>query len=253
MDDFLTVDGLKMGLQEAIRRDILHDNEFVTRSIEALLIRKYAEENGIENTKDELQTAADEMRYLRGLESKAETMQWLENNHQTLASIENALDYQLLRNKVRNSFPEEELRAYFADHQPAFDRVELYSIRVDRRPVAEELYAQITEDGLSFYEAAVEYSEDEDTAPKGGYVGMLTRSDVTGKIEAAVFDADDGDIVGPMETDAGWNLFLVQQVQHPDFEAVESEVQFRVFEDLIATLKAEADIQYEVFEEDESA
>lgn len=251
MSILASVDGQSISVKEAVRRDILHDNQLLPQTIEELLIRKYADENGIENTDEELQVAADEMRYQRGLESRAETLQWLENMNQTLASVQNGLDYQLLRNKVRNSIPEDEMRAYFADHKMDFDSVDLYSIRVGSRDVAEELYAQITEEGASFYELAVKHSEDEDTARRGGYVGRLSRGDMTGEIEAAVFDADEGEIVGPMETEEGWNLFLVREIHSPDFEDIEDQIQLQMFEDLLSKLKAEADITHDLFEDDE--
>lgn len=250
MSAFLTVNGHSMSMQEAIRRDILHGDQFLEQHIEELLLRDYAQENGIENTDEELQVAADEMRYQRGLESRAETLQWLDDNHQTLASIQNGLDYQLLRNKVRNSIPEDEMRAYFADHQMDFHSVDLYSIRVGSRAVAEELHAQIVEDGASFYDLAVNHSEDEGTARRGGYVGRLSRGDMTGEIEAAVFDADEGEIVGPMETEEGWNLFLVREIHTPDFEDVKDEVRLQLFEDLISKLKVEADVSYDLFRDD---
>lgn len=244
----VTVNGNDISTPEAVRRDIMHDNEFLKGAIQELLIREYAEENGIHNTDEELQVAADEMRYMRGLESREETLQWLDNTNQTIASVQNGLDYQILRNKVRNSIPEDEMRAYFADHKVDFHSVDLYSIRVDSRQVAEELYAQIAEDGASFHELAIEYSTDETTAPAGGYAGRLTRDDVTAEIEAAVFDADAGDLVGPMETEKGWNLFLVKEVHEPSFEDVKDRVQLDMFSDLLAKLKAEADVEYTLFE-----
>lgn len=248
MTPLLTVNGTSLSLQEAVRRDILHDNEFLTQALEELLIRQYAHENGIENSDEELQVAADEMRYQRGLESEAETLQWFENAHQTLASVQNALDYQLLRNKVRNSIPEDEMRAYFADHKIEFDSVDLYSIRVDSRAVADELHTQIAEEGASFHDLAVEYSQDEETALAGGYAGRLTRSEMTGEIEASVFDAEVGEVIGPIETEHGWNLFMVRAVHDANYEDVEDRIRFQMFQDLLDQLKAEADITHDLLD-----
>src|SRR5262249_3989339 len=155
-----------------------------------------------------------------------------------------ALDAMLLRNKVRNAIPASQVAAYFAEHRAEFERVELYSIRVATREQAQELYAQITEEGANFHVLAMEHSTDEATRPVGGYVGRLARKDVTAAIEAAVFQAQTGDIVGPLQTEHGYNLFKVSAVHKADLEAERDGIHMQLFADLLARLKAEATIRF---------
>ena len=243
------VNGISIDMQEALRRSLFDNEDFLAHTIEDELIRQYAAKHNIANTDEQLQVAADEWRYQHGLEAVDKLNVWLKSNHQTVLSLQTALDGILLHNKVRNAIPHSEIEAYFADHRSAFDRVELYSIRVDTLEKAQELYAQMTEEDANFHVVAMEHSTDEATRPMGGYVGRLSRSDVTAAIEAAVFQAQAGDIMSPLQTDKGYNIFKVSAVHKADLEAARDIIQLQLFADLVARLKAEATIRYPVLED----
>jgi len=248
MSNLIVVNGEPLSVADAVRRSIIHEEEFLDRSIEILLLRQYAARHGIVNTDEQLQLAADELRYQRGLESVEKVRQWMKAKHQTELSLQDAIDGMLIRNKVRNGIPEEQIAAYYAEHQLEFETATLYSIRVDLEEKARELYAQITEEGANFHALAIEHSTDTDTAPKGGYVGEMTRAMLSGEIEAAVFKAKDGEVIGPMKTSKGWNLFKVAKIRKPALAEVRSNIQMTLFLALLAKLKAEAKIEYPVFE-----
>ncbi|HOK45207.1 MAG TPA: peptidylprolyl isomerase [Bryobacteraceae bacterium] len=253
MPDLIVVNGEGLPAADAVRRSIIHQEEFLERSIELLLLRQYAASHGIVNTDEQLQLALDEMRYQRGLESVEKARQWMKANHQTELSLQDAIDGMLIRNKVRNSIPEEQIAAYYAEHQLEFEKVTLYSIRLDSEEKAKELYAQITEEGANFHVLAMEHSTDSETAPKGGYVGEMTRAMLSGEIEAAVFKAKPGDVIGPIKTSKGWNLFKVAKIHKPTLAEVRSNIQMTLFLQLLAKLRAEAKIEYPIFESEEVA
>ena len=238
-------------LREALRRSLVDSEEhFLNKCIDELLIRQYAAQNNISNSIEELQVAANERRYQSGLESVEKFQQWLRNNHQTLLSLQNDIDYQLLRNKVRGSIPDQEIEAYFVEHQLEFDRADLYSIRVGNQQKAEELYAKITEDGENFHLLAMEHSLDEESKPKGGYIGKLRRDELSAEIEAAVFNAQPGQVITPVETEKGYNLFKVGAVYPANLTEEKDNIQFLLFEQLLKRLHAEAKITYPIFEEE---
>jgi parvulin-like peptidyl-prolyl isomerase len=250
IDTLIAVNNDLFDVKEAIRRSIIHDEDkFLDISIEEMIVRQYAAQNGIINSDDELQIAADEHRYQRGLESVEKIYQWLEINHQTIVSMQNGIDIQLLRNKVRNSIPDREIAAYFAEHQLEFDRVDLYSIRLDDEDKANELYASITEDGADFHLLAMKYSVDEDTKLKAGYVGRMSRNDLSGDIAAEVFNAQAGEVVGPLKTEKGYNLFKVAAIYPSKLEKERDSIQFSLFLSLLARLRSEATIAYPILEE----
>jgi parvulin-like peptidyl-prolyl isomerase len=249
MGNLAVVNGRSISTADAVCRSILHDDQFLDSTVELLLVKEYAAKHGIENTDAQLQLAADELRYQRGLESVEKTLQWMKENHQTQLSLQEAIDGMLLHNKVRNSIPEDDIAAYYAEHQLDLQTVTLYSIRVDSEDKASELYSQITEEGANFHVLAMEHSLDETTRPMGGYVGKLTRAGMTGEIEAAVFQAKPGQVIGPVKTEKGWNLFKVAAVDKPSLDEAKSGIQFTLYRALINKLRAEASISYPVLEE----
>lgn len=250
MTILMTVNSSQFDLKEALRRTIVHnkDDKFLDSSIEEMLIRQYAAQNGISNSTEELQLAAEEMRYQRGLESVEKLQQWIKSNYQTLVSLQNGIDSLMLRNKVRGSITDQEIESYFVENQLEFDRVDLYSIRLNSLELAEEFYAQITEEGKNFHVVAMEHSLDEETRVKGGYIGKVTRAEVSAEIEAAVFNAQPGEVIEPIKTEKGYNLFKVGTVYRANLEAERENIRFQLFLNLLARLRAEAKITYTILE-----
>lgn len=247
----LTVNGHLYPVKEALRRSMYQSkNKFVDVCISEILIREYATKHELANTVEELQVAIEEMRYDKGLESKEKFLHWMKTNGQNLLSIQNELDYQLLRNKVKANIPDEEVKAYFAEYQLEFDKVELYSIRVSTQEKAEELIAKIEEEGENFHLVAMQYSEDRESNLKAGYIGKVDRSSVTAEIEAAVFAAQKGDVVGPIKTEKGYNLFKIANLYPSTLEQAKDEIRNKLFEKLSALLLAEAEIKYPLLSED---
>jgi parvulin-like peptidyl-prolyl isomerase len=249
MSVLATVNGESVTVTEGLRKAFISRNEFLQGIITSALIRQYAEKNKISNTDGELQLAADEWRYQRGLESVEKLNQWMKANHQTILSLQDEVDSILLHNKVRNAIPESEIEAYFAEHQLEFEAVELYSCRLDSAEKAKELLAQINEENANFHLLTMEHSLDDQTKQLGGYAGRLTRSNVTGEVEAAVFRARSGEIVGPIKTEKGYNLFKVAAVHKPSLEKEKENIRLILFQNLLTKLQSQANIRYNVLEE----
>lgn len=247
MPSLFTINGHPYPVKEALRRSMYqseNENKFIDICIAEILIREYAMKHDLKNSAEELQVAMEEMRYQKGLESKEKFLHWMKSNGQNLLSIQNELDYQLLRNKVRATIPYEKIETYFAEHQLEFDRVELYSIRVESQGKAEELLAKIEEDGENFHLLAMEHSEDEKSNLKAGYIGKVARSEVTAEIEATVFVAQPGDVVGSVKTDKGYNLFKIAALYPGMLEEQEDVIRDKLFKDLETKLRSEAEIAY---------
>jgi hypothetical protein len=251
MKPLLILNGEEYDIKEAIEIDILHENKFLNSTIENLLIRQYCEKIGISNTDEELQVALDELRYNRNLESVEKTLFWLKNNNITIEGVQSGVDIMILRNKLRNSFTAEEIESYFAENKLSFDKVELFSLRLDTMAKAEEVYSQITEDCLNFYVGVMAYSTDETTCKINGFVGFVGRKDVTGEIEAAIFNplAHEEYVLRPIKTDKGYNIFKIGTVLKADLAKEKSNIQFALFNNLMNKLKAEAKITYPILED----
>lgn len=249
MSTLVRVNGEAIDVAAAVRAETFQGGEFLSGAIRAALIRGYADRNNIRNTDEELQLAVDEFRYSRALESMEAVQQWLREHNQTGLSLQEGIDMMLLNNKVRNSIPDADIRAYFAEHQIEFDKVDLYSIRVASENKAKELLSQIREEGPNFHVVAMEHSEDEDTRRLGGFAGRLARSQVTGAVEAAVFAAKPGTVIGPVKTEKGWNLFKVVALHKASLEEARGLIQITLFDQLIQKMLAEAAIEFPLLDE----
>jgi enoyl-CoA hydratase len=139
MTPLATVNGEPIDTATALRHSLFFNDSFLNDAVASEAIRQYAEKTGIANTDAELQLAVDEVRYSRGLESADAGRQWMRENHQTLLSLQNAVDLMLLRNKVRSAISDAEVQAHYAEHKLEYEAVDLYSIRVESQGKAAEL------------------------------------------------------------------------------------------------------------------
>ena len=67
------------------------------------------------------------------------------------------------------------------------------------------------EAGESFGDLARELSVDETASAHGGRIGWVSPGELLGELEDAVFSAEPGSVVGPIETGSGW--FVVQVLE----------------------------------------
>jgi peptidylprolyl isomerase/peptidyl-prolyl cis-trans isomerase D len=89
--------------------------------------------------------------------------------------------------------------------------------RAQQLQQAQDLLQRI-EGGESFATLARQYSQDPGSAARGGDLGWFGRGQMVPPFEAAAFDAEVGEVVGPVETDFGYHLIQVE-------ERAEQEVQ----------------------------
>jgi len=244
MPALATVNGEDLDMLSAIRLSIFEGGSFLSDAVTLVLLRQYAAERGITNTDAELQLAADELRYTRGQESAEAVRQWLRENHLDLLSFQDGIDLMLLRNKIRNAIPAEEVKAYYADHALELESAEVYSIRVDDENLGKELLAQMNDEGANFHVLAMEHSRDDASRHLGGFVGNLTRTGMTGAVAAAVFSSKPVTVIGPVKTEHGWNLFKVTKIHKPTLEEAADGIRLTLMEELIGKLRSKARIAY---------
>ncbi len=151
---------------------------------------------------------------------------------------------------------ESELRAYYDEHEDEFLEGEQANarhilIRVAQDASEEEKtdaelhangVAQIAVTGADFAELAAKHSDDPGSAENGGDLGWFGRGRMVDEFEDAVFSAKPGEIVGPIKSQFGYHIILVEafrpEHQQP-FEEVEEQVRASLLEGRAAT-EAEA-------------
>ena len=96
------------------------------------------------------------------------------------------------------------------------------------RKKADEIAAQVRAQPARFAEIAKAQSQDPGSAPQGGDLGSFGRGTMVKPFEDAVFSAQPGAIVGPVESDFGWHVIRVNGVKtstQRTFDQVKNEIE----------------------------
>lgn len=164
------------------------------------------------------------------------------------------VDRRDLRSRVE--ITEQQLREYYEQVSGRFLRDESRRARHILIPFGEdeaaaeeqaaELAARVRA-GEPFADLARQYSADTGTAEQGGDLGSLTRTQMPEALGDAVFSMQEGEIAGPVESDFGYHIVRLDEVQ-PGGPAPLEEVRAEV-ENELRDIEAEAlyeDLEREV-------
>lgn len=95
------------------------------------------------------------------------------------------------------------------------------------REKAAELLGRI-EEGESFEQLAREHSADSGTAARGGDLGSMMRTQLPDALGAAIFSMQRGDVEGPVESDFGFHIIRLDEIQQGGplpYEEVRAELE----------------------------
>jgi parvulin-like peptidyl-prolyl isomerase len=175
------------------------------------IIHQATQSRDIQVTDEEIQAEADRQRRELHLERSADTLAWLEDQRITPADWEAGIRDRLLTQKLRISLFESQVEGFFSQNRLDFDQVALYQIIVPYEQLAQELFYQIEESEISFYEAAHLYDIDATRRYHCGYEGLLHRWSLAPEISTVVFGAHPREIIRPVHTEAGYHILLVEE------------------------------------------
>lgn len=175
------------------------------------VIHKAAQERGLTVTPEEIQAEANRIRFLKRLEKASDTMAWLADEMITPDDWEAGMRDRMLSQKLANSLFAKEVEKVFAQNRLDFDQTLLYQIVLSDEKLAQELFYQIEEREISFYEAAHLYDVDERRRQQCGYEGKLFRWNLKPDVAAVVFSAKLGEVIGPFKIEQGYHLLMVEE------------------------------------------
>ena len=132
-------------------------------------------------------------------------------------------------------FYEENKAAQFTSPETRCARHILFN--KDQREQAEEVKGRL-QDGGDFAQLAQEFSQDPGSAENGGDLGCLGRGETVPDFEEAVFGAERGEIVGPVETEFGYHLIEVTDVREEATQPL-SEVEAQIRDQLTTEAQTE--------------
>jgi parvulin-like peptidyl-prolyl isomerase len=201
------------------QEDIFHQVKLscnIPQTIEKIIERKIiisaVEEAGIQVTKEELQQAANQMRVISQLKDAEATWAWLEKYGLSLDDFEEIVHITLISKKLINHLFADRVEPYFYEHQLDYAGAVIYEIILDDEDEAIELFYEIHEGDISFFEAAQQYIQDMELRRKGGYRGQVNRTEMKPEVSAAVFAAMPSQLLKPIVTADGVYLVLVEEI-----------------------------------------
>lgn len=173
----------------------------------------------------------------------------------------------LLEQRGMQSPSQEEVRAYYDANPEYFARPETVEARhillrveddseeawEEARQRAEEIRAQITEEGADFAQMAQEHSDD-GSAMNGGALGPLPRGVTVPEFEEALFSLEPSEISEPVRTEFGWHIIQVEdrheegalefsEVEDQLARELENQAAQEALDDLLVSLRQSATIE----------
>jgi len=180
------------------------DSEIVIRAmIERLLLKQGADSSGLDLGENDLESELEQL--IADMGGQESYLRWLEENHYTPSSFEQALLIDMLATmmveKILSNVPQSEIHAN-ARHILVASREEAENIR-------QEILA-----GADFVELAVLYSMDLSTRPAGGDLGWCARGTLTmPTVEDAIFSLQPGEFGEVIESELGYHIVQLIQLE----------------------------------------
>lgn len=185
--------------------------EVCQKSLEQKIINQAAQERSLTVTPEEIQADSDRQRREKRLEKASDTLAWLAEEMITPEDWEAGIRDRLLTQKLAEQLFAKDVEKFFAQNRLDFEQILLYQIISSSEKLAQELFYQIQEQEISFYEAAHLYDIDEKRRQHCGCEGKLYRWSLNPDIAAVVFSAQPGEVIGPLPTEQGYHLLMVQE------------------------------------------
>ena len=218
MTTVVKIDGAAIDLTEFVRNLKLTGQfeglleQFVRDRLAALGARKA----GVQVSEAEIQERADQFRRVRGLHRASDTNKYLDAMRISLPEFEAFITNSLQQEKMLGKVcAEQAVQGYFKLNSPKFDSIEVSHIVLDSEAKAREMISVLREDPDTFDEMAREHSI-ADTREQGGLIGKMLRGSLRSDVEAKVFNAATGDLLGPFAS-ADRTVFEIFRVnaKHP--------------------------------------
>lgn len=215
------------------------------------IARAYADENNITVSQEDVDEEIELIKDQLVEQARQAGQQDIGRDQAFQQALEQAgISEQQLRQDIRRTLPvqevqeevvgdvqpsEDEIRAFYEENEVQFTTPEQRCARhilfnQDQRQRAEEVKDRL-QDGGDFGELAREFSQDPQSAEQGGDLGCQGRGSFVPAFEDAMFNAEEGEIVGPVETDFGYHLIEVTETR-PEETAPLEEVQPQIREQL---------------------
>ena len=156
-----------------------------------------AKKQGIKVSEEEVQERADQFRRVRSLHRASDTNKYLDAQRISMDEFEAFITDSLVQEKMLQKVcGDTAVQGYFKLNSPRFDNIEVSHIVLDTEGKAKEMIAVLRDEPDSFVEMAREHSI-ADSRERDGSLGKVQRGSLRSDVEAKLFNAAVGDLLGP--------------------------------------------------------
>ena len=222
------------------------------------IAKAYAQEQGITVSDAEVDRELANIKEQVGQEARSSGRDLSNQEAYEQALEQNRITEDQLRKDIRENLPIQEVQERVAGNaQPSEEEVQKFYdenkaaqftnpaqrcmrhilLNKDQKEKAEEIKEQLQEGG-DFAQLAKENSQDPGSAEQGGDLGCLGKGETVPEFEKAAFGAEQGEIVGPVETEFGYHLIEVTDVRSEETRPLE-DVEPQIRDQLAAAQRDE--------------
>lgn len=164
---------------------------------------------------------------------------------------------ELLEKVAAAAVTEAAIKEWYDDHQVQYRRpsARVFHIVLKQADQADKV-AKMARGGGDFAALAKEHSVDRGSAEKGGELGWIEKGRLVPALDKAVFEAEPGVVVGPVESSFGFHIIRVEERRElTPLEAVRDQVEqaarSEAVDGFVAELRAQANVE-QVGDEEEA-
>jgi peptidyl-prolyl cis-trans isomerase C len=222
------------------------------------IAKAYAQEQNITVSDKEVDQELAKLKEQVGDQARASGQDVSNQEAYEQALKQNNITEEQLREDIRENLPvqevqervagnaepsDEEIQNYYEKNKeaqfttPAQRCVRHILFNKDQKQKAEDVKQQL-ENGGDFAELAKENSQDPGSAENGGDLGCLGKGETVPEFEQAAFGAEQGEIVGPVETEFGYHILEVTDVKSEQTRSLQ-EVESQITSQLAAEKQSE--------------
>jgi peptidylprolyl isomerase len=188
----------------------------VEQMVRDKLTARAAKQLGLPVSPEQIQDRADAFRRVLGLHRAADTNHYLDALGVSLDEFEAYITDTLYQETMMEQVcSEAAVQQYFKLNSPRFDSVEISHIVLDADGAAREMMSVLQDEPEAFAEMVREHSIADDRA-QAGRIGKVLRGALKGDVEARVFNAREGELLGPFAApEGGFHEIFRVDARHP--------------------------------------
>lgn len=213
-------------------------------------VRGEAEEMGIEVTDTAVQTELDRI-IEQDFGGREQFDRFLEQNAFSEEDAIERVELQLLSTRIQSEVvpddlevSDDEIQDYYDQNIEQFETPETRDVRTLLTPdesEAQEALDQLSQDDSprSWEEVTREFSTDEATAGSGGLRQGVVQGQNEPALDEAIFSAPEGELVGPIETSAGFYVLQVEAIEPATTQPLDEQTTEQIRQTLITQRQQE--------------